>query len=241
MKIHGSARRSGAQNSLAVRRRARNAMAPQRSNSTGQGGMAVRRGKKVRAQQKRKKAATIGQEGGANIPDGPSTIQELFNYPHAYTDLVLSSQHSTLLLHNIAQQHYNLRTHFSGIGTFEYACESFTFALAHHPQVCCPEGREPTSRNFVSFAEACDTDEFCRRVLSTYNVTAVYLAIQDRLPWALRQEVKQVPWPSKQLFDEDPIEAHRVAWKGILKIRELLSSCGSIACNRCCQRLSQWR
>ena len=72
----------------------------------------MRRGKKVRAQQKRKKAATIGQEGGAKIPDGPSTIQELFNYPHAYTDLVLSSQHSTVLLHNIAQQHYNLRTHF---------------------------------------------------------------------------------------------------------------------------------
>ena len=89
VKIHGSARRSGAQNSLAVRRRARNAMAPQRSNSTGQGGMAVRRGKKVRTQQKRKKAATTGQEGGAKIPDGPSTIQELFNYPHAYTDLVL--------------------------------------------------------------------------------------------------------------------------------------------------------
>ena len=58
-------------------------------------------------------------------------------------------------------------------------------------------------------------------------MTAVYLAIQDRLPWALRQEVKQLPWPSKQLLDEDPIEAHRVAWKGILNIRELLSSCGS--------------
>ena len=112
LKNHGSASNSGAQNSVAVRRRARNARAPQRRNKAGQGGMAVRPSKKARAPQKSKKAAASGQEGGAKIPDGPSTIQELFNYPNTYVDLVLSSQHSPLLLHNIAQQHYNLRTHF---------------------------------------------------------------------------------------------------------------------------------
>ena len=116
----------------------------------------------------------------------------------------------------------NLRTQYSGIGTFEWAF-CLLERVAKMLELIAPDA------TFIILREACDKDDRCLDILATYDgetnghAPCLYSDVMSRLCPAARRRLRTVEWPTPEIYQNDSLVALRIAIKAVGHTKDILN------------------